>query len=262
MFNSLLSLSRLILVLLATLLTSPLMAASWTSFAPVQEALQESEPLTEGLKLDLPMVSEDGSSVPLEVRFDASLPDGDYLKQLQIFATKNPNAEVIDFHFYDQRLLPQLATRIRLNETQTVIAVATSRSGQTWVTEQEVRVTVSGCLIETGADERIRMENPRVALPRRLAQGQPAEIRTLINHPMETGLREDAQGQQVEQNLVKHLQVNLDGEAALRADFHTGTSANPYVRLAVSLAEEATAEFIWQDQQGQTLSEERSLTPR
>jgi len=255
-------LSRLLVLLGFYCFSLPLMAASWASFAPVQEALQGIEPQTSGLQLDLPLVSEDGASVPLAVRFQGELVAEDQIKTLRVFATGNPNPEIIDFHFQDSRVLPDLATRVRLNESQTVIALAISESGQAWVTEREVRVTVSGCLMRSDEDAEAGMQNPRIALPRRMSAGQPAEIRTLINHPMETGLREDEQGNLLSQNLVESLTLQLDGKQAFKATFHTGTSANPYLRLQVKLPASAEAIFTWRDQQGQQVAEERSFNLR
>lgn len=260
--NSLFKRGHLLLLVIAILMSSPLLASGWASFAPVQEALQGAEPKTEGLKLDLPFVSEDGSSVPLEISFEGQLEEGDRIQTIRVFATKNPNPEVIDFHFQDSRLLPNMATRVRLNETQKVIAVATSEAGQVWVAEQEVRVTVSGCLMSSDADQNLEMQNPRVALPRRISQGQVAEVRTLINHPMETGLREDDQGELLAQNLVDSLVVNLGDNQAIKAQFYTGVSANPYLRLQIKLSENTQATFIWEDQKGQQRVEERSLNLR
>lgn len=239
--------------------SSHLLAAQWQSFAPVQTALQGSLPATQGLTLNLPLVSEDGSAVPLSVVFTANLPEGDSLKSLRIFSTGNPNPEVIDFIFHDPRVIADLSTRIRLNESQTVIALATSHAGHTWITEREVRVTVSGCLMRSDEQADGGMQNPRVALPRRLQANQNIEVRTLINHPMETGLRRNSEGILLPQNLIKKMQLTLDQQPAMETRFYTGTSANPYVRLNLKLAKSSKAAFIWQDQQGQNLIEQRDL---
>lgn len=245
------------LVLLAV--SSNLLAAQWQSFAPVQQALQGRQPATQGLTLDLPLVSEDGSAVPLSVVFTAKLPEGDSLKSMRIFSTGNPNPEIIDFVFHDPRVVADLSTRVRLNESQTVIALATSHAGHTWITEREVRVTVSGCLMRSDEQADGGMQNPRIALPRRLQANQNAEIRTLINHPMETGLRRNSEGMLLPQNLIKSLRLTLDQQPAMETRFYTGTSANPYVRLNLKLTQSSKAAFIWQDQQGQSLIEQKDL---
>ncbi|SFX73455.1 thiosulfate oxidation carrier protein SoxY [Marinospirillum alkaliphilum] len=248
-------------LLLAFLISLPLQAASWQQFAPVQAQIKGT-PASEGLQLELPLVSEDGSAVPLSVRFTGSLAEGDQLESIRIFATANPNAEIIDFIFHDARSLADLSTRVRLNETQNVIALATSRNGRQWVAEREVRVTVSGCLMRSDEQADAGMQNPRIALPRRLQAGQPIEIRTLISHPMETGLRKAADGKLLPQNLIHNMVLELDQQPVFEARFYTGTSANPYVRLHLKTDQNAMARFRWTDQQKQQLEEAREISLR
>ncbi len=248
--------------LILVLISLPAFAERWESFLPVQQLLDGRTPKTEGLNLDLPLVSEDGSAVPLAISFSGQLQAGDRLQSLRVFATANPNPEVIDFRFADERLLPDLATRIRLNETQTVIAVAETSQGQVWVAAKEVRVTVSGCLMASEQQGEPAMQTPRVALPRRMSAGRPLEVRTLVNHPMETGLRETGDGERAPQALVESLSLYLDGEQAWQARFYTGTAANPYVRLKLQLPKPAAAAWVWRDQQGQEVSQERKLEVR
>lgn len=237
----------------------PAMATSWQQFAPLQQVLNGKTPEAQGLQLDLPLVSEDGSAVSLSVRFTGNLAADDALVSIRIFATGNPRAEVIDFLFQDASAIADLSTRIRLNESQTVIALATSRSGKHWVVERDVRVTVSGCLMRSDEQADGGMQNPRIALPRRIQKGQVFEVRTLLNHPMETGLREGPDGRLLPQNLVKSLQVQLAGQPAFETRFHSGTSANPYVRFNLNVQNNTTARFIWTDQQDRQLVEQRDL---
>lgn len=238
----------------------PAMATSWQQFAPAQQVLNGNTPGTQGLQLDLPLVSEDGSAVPLSVKFTGHLAADDSLASIRIFATGNPRAEVIDFLFQDASALADISTRIRLNESQTVIALATSRSGKHWVAERDVRVTVSGCLMRSDEQADGGMQNPRIALPRRIQKGQAFEVRTLLNHPMETGLREGSDGKLLPQNLVHSLQVQLGDKPVFETRFHSGTSANPYVRFNLNTQNSATARFIWTDQQDRQLVEQRDLS--
>lgn len=250
---------RWISALVLTLPLGVLAAGNPVEFPPVAELLASSVPQQAGLRLDLPSVSEDGSAVPLGIQFDGELQPGDRLASLHLFATENPKPELIDFRLLSEQTLPDFNTRIRLNESQTVIAVAISEQGQSWVSAKDVRVTISGCLVrEDELVTDIQMENPRIALPRRIQPNQPVELRTLINHPMETGLRSAPDGSPIPQNLVQHLQLTIDQEPALEVQFHNGTAANPYVRMLVQ-GQGKDLGFRWQDQQGVEVVEKRQL---
>ncbi len=123
-----------------------------------------------------------------------------------------------------------------------------------------MRVTISGCLTRQDADTANgQMQNPRIALPRHIQPGQPLELRTLINHPMETGLRNATDGSIVPQNLISNLQLSINQQPALEVLFANGTSANPYVRLSLQPEQAADLTFRWQDQQGSEVVETRQL---
>lgn len=252
----------MIRLLLALLLTLPLnaLAVDPATFASVAQLLSGSTPLTSGLKLDLPSVSEDGSAIAVGIQFDEQqLQPGDRLLSLHLFATENPKPELIAFRLLSEQALPDFNTRIRLNESQQVIAVALSEQGHSWISAKDVRVTISGCLVPDAQQETLTsMQGPRIALPRRIKPGEPVELRTLIKHPMETGLRVAADGNLIAQNLVQTLQLSIDEQPALEVQFATGTSANPYVRLVVQ-GEGKELAFRWQDQQGSEVIEKRQL---
>lgn len=248
--------------LFALMLAVPLgaFAANPVEFAPVASLLAGTTPEQSGLTLDLPSVSEDGSAVPVGVQFSGELAAGDRLVSLHLFATENPKPELIALRLLTEQALPDFNTRIRLNESQQVIAVALSEQGQSWVSAKDVRVTISGCAVpDENAVVGTQMENPRIALPRRIQTGAPVELRTLISHPMETGLRSGHDGNLIPQNLVQSLQLAIDEQPALEVQFANGTAANPYVRLVVQGSGKELG-FRWRDQQGVEVVEKRQLS--
>ncbi|WP_353172849.1 thiosulfate oxidation carrier protein SoxY [Paracandidimonas soli] len=249
-------LSALALVSAAVAVSFPA-AAQWQRFAPAAELVQGKALQDKGLKLDLPSLSENGGAVPLGLVFDGVLDEGDALDAIHILATANPRPEIIAFRFLDESVVPDLSTRIRLSESQSVIAIAVSRSGKAWVVEQPVRVTVSGCLMPGEEQSEARMRNPRVAVSPRIAASRPVEIKSMIQHPMETGQREGADGATVPQNLIRSLEVSLAERPVLQTRFHSGTASNPYVRLNVRPGGAGAVRLVWTDQDGRQLSEER-----
>ena len=224
----------------------------WQRLDATQQLLGDATPRTQGLELDLPHVSEDGSAVPLTVRFTDELGEGDYIERIDLFANGNPYPEIATFHLTPLSGKTEISTRVRLNETQQVIAVATSQQGEQFVTAREVRITVSGCLVRSGGTAPEALSNPRVNLPTGMSPGEPAEVRTLINHPMETGLREDANGDLMPRHIIERFHVSLDGETAFEAELHQSISANPYLRFYLAPKASGEAEFSWHDDSGNT----------
>ncbi len=93
------------------------------------------------------------------------------------------------------------------------------------------------------------MSTPRIRLPQTVRAGEPFEIRTLIDHPMETGLRAQG-GQTVARRMIVRFEASADGETLIAADLRNGTSANPYLAFFVRLDRTATLTFVWREQDG------------
>ncbi|MBA2778289.1 thiosulfate oxidation carrier complex protein SoxZ [Billgrantia kenyensis] len=237
---------------LATLALPGLASEPWQRLEAAQSLLGDSEPHTQGLTLDLPHVSEDGSAVALTVSFDGELDEGDYIERVDLFANANPSPEIATFHLSPLSAKPEISTRVRLNETQEVIAIATSHQGERFATAREVRITVSGCLVRAGGEAPDALSNPRVSIASGLAAGEPAEVRTLINHPMETGLREDDDGDTLPRHIIERFSVSIEGDTVFEAELHQSISANPYLRFFLTPEQSGEAEFIWQDDSGET----------
>ncbi|BEH16152.1 thiosulfate oxidation carrier complex protein SoxZ [Marinobacter shengliensis] len=226
----------------------------WQRVEAVTQALDNRVPELEGLSLELPLVAEDGSSVALSVSFTGSLEDGEHIEKVRLFAPGNPRPEVADITLSALASPANIATRIRLSETQQVVALAITNQDRAFLTTRDVRVTVSGCLVGGGDASAIAMANPRLALAGSVRKSQPVTVRSLINHPMETGLRPDGQADDsIEQQLVESLTATLNDEPVLTARFFTGTSANPYLQFQLTPEEEGELKLVWQDQEGEQM---------
>lgn len=229
--------------------------ADWQQVEAVRAAVGNTSPSTQGIIIDLPLVSEDGSAVPLTVSVDSAMAADSFIESIQIFATGNPNPEVVDFYLTPRVGKAEVSTRIRINESQTIWAVARSNTGAVWVAQKDVRVTVGGCLSRSNDNATVRLSQARVAVPKSFDVAKPAEVRTLVTHPMETGLREGPDGNLLPRRLVDTFEVIVDGEVAIQVRLHSAVSANPYLRFFLSPQQSAAAEFRWQEDTGDTLRE-------
>lgn len=95
------------------------------------------------------------------------------------------------------------------------------------------------------------LSTPRIRVPRSVRAGEVFEVRTLIEHPMETGLRQDG-GRVVPRDVLNRLTVRVNGEVALQAELRNGTSANPYHVFFLKLDRTSELDFSWTDERGRT----------
>jgi sulfur-oxidizing protein SoxY len=116
----------------------------------MQEAIRKvagEVPVTAGkVKLELPPLSENGNAVPLAVRVESPMTDADHVRAIHVFTEKNPQADVVSFRLGPRAGRASVATRIRLADTQTVVAVAELSDGSFWSDRASVVVTLAACL--------------------------------------------------------------------------------------------------------------------
>ena len=100
------------------------------------------------VKLELPPLSENGNAVPLTVSLESPMTPADHVKTFHVFTEKNPQPEVATFRLGPRAGRARVATRIRLADTQTVIAIGELSDGSFWSARADVVVTLAACLEE------------------------------------------------------------------------------------------------------------------
>lgn len=98
--------------------------------------------------LELPELVDNGNAVPLAVRVESPMTPTDYVKAIHVFTQKNPLPEVASFRLGPRAGRASVATRIRLADTQTVIAICELSDGSFWSGSADVVVTIAACLEE------------------------------------------------------------------------------------------------------------------
>jgi sulfur-oxidizing protein SoxY len=95
--------------------------------------------------LRLPAIAENGNTVPLSVIVESPMTAADHVKTIHVFAASNPTPEVAVFHLTPALGRANVDTRIRLGQTQDVIALAEMSNGSLFMARAEVKVTIGGC---------------------------------------------------------------------------------------------------------------------
>ena len=98
------------------------------------------------VKLDLPPLVENGNSVPCTVAVESPMTAADYVKAIHIFNEKNPQPNVISVKLGLRSGKAEISTRIRLADTQSVVAMCEMSDGTFWSDKVDVILTISACL--------------------------------------------------------------------------------------------------------------------
>jgi sulfur-oxidizing protein SoxY len=98
------------------------------------------------VKLDLPPLIDNGNAVPLTVTVESPMTAQDHVKAIHVFTEKNPQPYVISANLGPRAGRARLATRARIADTGSVVAIAQMSDGSFWSDSVNVVVTLSACL--------------------------------------------------------------------------------------------------------------------
>ena len=100
------------------------------------------------VKLDVPPLVENGNTVPMTVSVANPMTSSDYVKSIHIFNEKNPQPNIGNFYLGPRAGRAQVSTRIRLADSQKIVAIARLSDDTFWSVTAEVVVTLAACTEE------------------------------------------------------------------------------------------------------------------
>jgi len=130
------------------LAVSPALATPETLASAMREVTKGVTPQPGKIKLEIPPLVENGNSVPLTVTVDSPLTEADHVKSIHVFNEKNPQPNVASFHLGPRTGRASVTTRIRLADSQMVVAIAQMSDGSLWSDRAQVIVTIAACVEE------------------------------------------------------------------------------------------------------------------
>jgi len=98
------------------------------------------------VRLDLPSIGENGHSVPMTVRVDSPMSEADYVRRIDLVSEKNPVALMATFFLGPHMSRAEVESRVRLNGSQRVTALAQLSDGSFWFDAADIVVNESACL--------------------------------------------------------------------------------------------------------------------
>ena len=99
-----------------------------------------------------------------------------------------------------------------------------------------------------------------INFPQRAKRGEIIEIKTLIQHPMETGYRLDTKGEKIPRDIISRFTCAYNDEVVFRAELFPAISANPFIAFSTVATESGELAFSWTDDNGQVQTEFRQIT--
>jgi len=91
---------------------------------------------------------------------------------------------------------------------------------------------------------------PRVQAPSAKAKVEIFQIKALISHQMETGLRRDDQGNVIPRKIINKFVCRYNDVVVFGVDLHEAVAANPYIEFYLRATESGRLEFVWEEDGG------------
>jgi sulfur-oxidizing protein SoxY len=114
----------------------------------IRNVVGEAPIRTGKVKLDIPPLVENGNTVPMTVSVTNPMTADDHVKSIHLFNEKNPQPNIGNFYLGPHAGRAQVSTRIRLADSQKVVAVARLSDDTFWSATVDIVVTLAACTEE------------------------------------------------------------------------------------------------------------------
>jgi sulfur-oxidizing protein SoxY len=114
----------------------------------IRNVVGEAQLRTGKVRLDIPPLVENGNTVPMTVSVTSPMTPADYVRSIHIFNEKNPQPNIGNFYLGPWAGRAQVSTRIRLADSQKVVAIARLSDDSFWSLAADVVVTLAACTEE------------------------------------------------------------------------------------------------------------------
>ena len=133
----------------AQLIAAPASAQS-DPFAPLIAGFTGGAPVRHGrVTLETPLLADNGNAVALRISVDSAMSAADHVQRIILLSEKNPRPVIATFHLGPRAGRALIATRVRLNGAQRLMAIAQLSDGTFWSGSADVIVTSTACWDES-----------------------------------------------------------------------------------------------------------------
>jgi desulfoferrodoxin (superoxide reductase-like protein) len=230
-----------------------LIGAGLTLLAPAQLRAQSAPDRDHQIKLDLPILAEDATAVPVQVGVDHPMEPDHFIQWIDITLERDPVPHKGKFLFTPSNGRAWVAFPMRSGAGGVVTAVAEcSRHGR-FAGTREMRVAEGGCATGPEPVDRQRAGNPMLRVPAPARPGEIVEVRTRIIHGSHTGLALK-NGRLVRESpelYVRQMLVYLDDQRVSEFQMTSAVSPNPVIRFPLRAARNGTLRVLFVNSEGQ-----------
>ena len=126
----------------------PAEATPATMNTAIRSIVGEAEVRIGKVKLEIPPLVENGNTVPMTVSVSSPMTPEDHVKSIHVFTEKNPQPNIGNYYLGPRAGRAQVSARIRLADSQKIVAIARLSDDSFWSATVDVVVTLAACTDE------------------------------------------------------------------------------------------------------------------
>lgn len=213
--------------------------------------------------IDVPVLAEDGTAVPIQVSVDHPMEPDHYIKQIEVVLETDPVPAKGTYRFTPANGRAWVAFQMRSGLGGVVKAVAEcSRHGK-FVGEKEMRVAEGGCTTAPDKVTQDRLGRPMLRVGKNVRPGEVLEVRAKVDHNSYTGLvmRGGKIVRERPEFFVKRMSVYLDRQLVSDFQLTSAVSPNPLIRFPLKVSRAGVLRVVFVNSEGQTWEVTQPIQP-
>ena len=100
----------------------------------------------------------------------------------------------------------------------------------------------------------------RMSAPKTASKGEVIELKSLIQHDMESGYRLGSRGEVIPRKILQKFECLYNGDVIFEAEFHRGVAANPFLTFYTKATETGTLTFKYTEETGTVFEDKIEIT--
>lgn len=203
-------------------------------------------------RLDLPILAEDPTAVPVRVAVEHPMESDHYIRSIEVVLATDPVAHKGTYRFTPGSGQAWVAFPMRSGIGGVVQATAECTRHGRFVATREVRVVGDGCATVPERVARDRSGNPKLRLSRVPRLGEIVEVRTKLDHDSDTGLslKGGVYVRERPEFFVKQMRVYFDRELVGDFTLTSAISPNPIFRFPLKVARAGALRVVFTNNEG------------
>ena len=172
---------------------------------------------------------------------------------MRLLTTLNPNPRIFELKLLGYLPIFEFSIRIRLEMSQDLLFFAKLLSGNALLGHRHIDLSFGACddLVSEDPFRNGWIPKAKIAAPTSVIKGKPFEIRTVINHPMQSGLEYNVQfGGYPPTRIIETFNCYANGVLTFAVDLDTAVTPNPYLSFSTQIFDDTEFSFEWIDSVG------------